>query len=362
MQHGDPEEDNEISEAQENRRKEWYKLRGWVASDEPIYWIAGNPGSGKSTFLARLLEKWPSDINVVSHFFWEPGSSKQKSFKGFLCSLLHQLLSNDFTASDILREKMQAKPGEVLDDWDEKKLESILLHYHDKAFRKLYIMIDGLDEVAAGDMTKLLRFINLSATSEFKFCVLSSMNEDILQRLQAHCVLDMHELSGPDIAAIAKNTLEKVATDKRSGFKMDDLVLDIAEKAEGVFLWVLMASRSTMRDLNDGDSHDDIIEELFKMPEGMEGLWSYVKKQNAIDGALFDKYLSITLDLLFNHRNKVTVFEVMMAVKPKLLEDYIFKKKPVSEADLNTKYETSRRILERLFVAIFNVENRNGVA
>ena len=276
--------------------------------------------------------------------------------------MLHQLLSNDFTAGDILREKMRAKPGEVLYDWDEKKLESIVLHYRDNAFRKLYIMIDGIDEVAAGDMTKLLRFINLSATSEFKICVLSSMNEDILQRLQAHCVLDMHELSGPDIEAIAKNTLEKVATDKRSGFKMDDLVLDIAEKAEGVFLWVLMASRSTMRDLNDGDSHDDIIEELFRMPEGMEGLWSYVKKQQAIDSALFDKYLSITLDLLFNHRNKVTVFEVMMAVKPKLLDDYIFKKKPVSGADLNTKYKTSKRILERLFVAIFNVENRNGVA
>lgn len=362
MRHGDSEEDAEISEAQESRREEWCKLKEWLISDEPIYWIAGNAGSGKSTFLARFLEKWPSDINIVSHFFWEPGSSKQRSFKGFLCSLLHQLLSNDFTAGDILREKMRATPDEVLDDWDEKKLKSILLHYRDNAFRKLYIMIDGLDEAAAGDMTKLLDFINMSATAEFKICVLSYPDGIFLENLRAHRVLDMHVFSRPDIEAITRDTLEKVATDKRSSFDIDDLVLDIAEYAEGVFLWGVMASRSTMRDMNDGDSYEEIIQELFKMPKGMEGLWNYIKKQKAIDGTLFDKYLSIILDLLFNHRNRVTVFEVMMAVKPKLLEDYIFKNTPVSEAKVKTKYEACERILERLFVAIFNVEKRNGVA
>ncbi|KAJ4118762.1 hypothetical protein NW768_010823 [Fusarium equiseti] len=361
MQHGDLEEDTKISEAQESRRKEWFKLKDWMISQEPIYWIAGNTGSGKSTFLARLLERWPSNINVVSHFFWELGSSKQKSFKGFLCSLLHQLLSNDFTAGDILREKMRAHPGEVLDDWDEMKLESILLHYRDNAFRKLYIMIDGLDEAAAGDMTKLLDFINLSATSEFKICVLSYPDGDFLERLKAHCVLDMHEFSAPDIEAIARDTVAKVATDKRSGFDIDALVLDIAESAKGVFLWGVMASRLTMRDMNDGDSDEEIIQELWKMPGGMEGLWNYIKKQRAIDGTLFDKYLSITLDLLFNHRAELTVFEVMMAVKPKLLEDYIVKNKPVSAADMKTKYQACKRILERLFVAIFNVEKKDGV-
>ncbi|RFN52462.1 hypothetical protein FIE12Z_3223 [Fusarium flagelliforme] len=362
MRHGDPEEDAEISEAQESRRKEWCRLKEWVISHEPIYWIAGNAGSGKSTFLARLLQKWPSDTNIVSHFFWEPGSLKQRSFRGFLCSLLHQLLSNDFTAGDILREKMRVTPDEVLDDWDEKKLKSILLHYRDNAFRKLYIMIDGLDEAAAGDMTKMLDFINSSATSEFKICVLSYPEGVLQENLRARCVLDMHVFSRPDIEAITRDTLEKVATDKRSSFDIDDLVLDIAEYAKGVFLWGVVASRSTMRDMNDGDSYEEIIQELFKMPKGMEGLWNYIKKQKAIDGTLFDKYLSIILDLLFNHRSRVTVFEVMMAVKPKLLEDYIVKNTPVSEANVKTKYEACERILERLFVAIFNVEKGNGVA
>jgi hypothetical protein len=75
-------------------------LQGYIK--EPIYWIQGKPGSGKSTAMKfamthgrtkeLLLENNSTPWIIAGYFFHDRGSTIQKSVKGFLGELLYQLL------------------------------------------------------------------------------------------------------------------------------------------------------------------------------------------------------------------------------------------------------------------------------
>jgi energy-coupling factor transporter ATP-binding protein EcfA2 len=78
-------------------------LRKWLKEGDGIYWVQGKAGSGKSTLLRYLsghpntsaaLESWAGtyQLFIGRHFFWNAGSSMQKSQAGLLQTLLYQVL------------------------------------------------------------------------------------------------------------------------------------------------------------------------------------------------------------------------------------------------------------------------------
>ena len=82
----------------------WSDLKSWLRQDNGIYWVTGKAGSGKSTFMKYInpdkrtrqyLEEWayPSPLVIASFYFWNPGTSMQKSFLGLLQCLLFGVLS-----------------------------------------------------------------------------------------------------------------------------------------------------------------------------------------------------------------------------------------------------------------------------
>jgi hypothetical protein len=82
----------------------WDCFVSWLQTGTGIYWIEGKAGSGKSTLMkhvfedARLreyLEIWAkhTPLCIASYFFWNSGSSEQRSQAGFLKSLLFQIFT-----------------------------------------------------------------------------------------------------------------------------------------------------------------------------------------------------------------------------------------------------------------------------
>lgn len=68
----------------------WINFTEWLETGEGIYWINGKAGSGKSTLMRYLLERpntkillarWahPISLDLASFFFWNAGTSYQKS-------------------------------------------------------------------------------------------------------------------------------------------------------------------------------------------------------------------------------------------------------------------------------------------
>jgi hypothetical protein len=72
----------------------------WLELRNGIFWVSGKPGSGKSTLMKfvagaarthELVNRWASPTIIVAHYFWNSGSSIQRSQEGLLRSLLYDI-------------------------------------------------------------------------------------------------------------------------------------------------------------------------------------------------------------------------------------------------------------------------------
>jgi hypothetical protein len=87
----------------ETETRPYDSFRAWLQGGRGIYWIAGKPGSGKSTLMKFIknhkktrimLQKWSGSeqLVVASFFFWRAGTSMQRSYTGLLRTLLSEIL------------------------------------------------------------------------------------------------------------------------------------------------------------------------------------------------------------------------------------------------------------------------------
>lgn len=121
---------------EDNAIRPWDSFCTWLQGDDRLYWINGKAGSGKSTLMKFLVnDSRTGDLLaqsssgklpvIVQFYFWLSGSEMQRSFKGFLCSIIYQLINED----DQLVAKLlpgntgllsKRNPG----DWSKKELRS----------------------------------------------------------------------------------------------------------------------------------------------------------------------------------------------------------------------------------------------
>jgi hypothetical protein len=103
----------------DDQMERWDCFPCWLESkDAKLYWINGKAGSGKSTLVKFLisdsrtkehLEAQNGEILILSHFLWKAGLLTQKSIKGILLNLLHQLLSKSEMVLDMVMSQLGKK-------------------------------------------------------------------------------------------------------------------------------------------------------------------------------------------------------------------------------------------------------------
>ena len=125
-----------------------------------IKFLFRNAGSGKST-LARFiydrlnvhehLHPWAETRNVikVAHFFWNPGTTLQKSWTGMLRSLLFQLLDQVPGLSEPCvspsRWRTALSPDATFSEWTESELLQGIRAFVGTTEAYMFFLIDGLD-------------------------------------------------------------------------------------------------------------------------------------------------------------------------------------------------------------------------
>ncbi|KAM0441314.1 hypothetical protein ACHAPT_000623 [Fusarium lateritium] len=364
----------------------WDSFVSWVKSSERVYWISGKPGSGKSTLMKfissslktrKLLSEWQAGVQIFSHYFWKAGSEMQQSLKGLLCSLVYQIFGqNRQVALDYLHKtrEIRQRPASIA-DWDTKKLEALLRNYIATSTRGICFFIDGLDEFTPQrDFHDLLSLLERLSGPRVKLC-LSSRPEQVLQNhLQVHAKLRMQDLTESDMRKYAAGSLRRAISPTDQELHTDAVVDLIIQKADGVFLWVVLVSKSLVRGIENGDSNSELRRRLDSMPGDLAALYKDMWLRSNDDREIYQKTASWFFNIIFaaecgtegaEHvetlacmkHSSVTVFELMAATDPAVLDKFLDRGHEFPAAELDRKCAHITKAVETRSAGLLEVSD-----
>ncbi|KAI4604585.1 hypothetical protein J4E80_011027 [Alternaria sp. BMP 0032] len=290
-----------IFKAPEEARR-WSDFAEWLRSGNSLYWISGKAGSGKSTLMkyicsnpetTQLLEFWRDGSTLLQarFFFWAAGHTLQSSHEGLLRGLLYTLLAQcpRLIPSVFPEICTEIVAGRKLDlTWTLPELvQALNLLVENSKGLRICLFIDGLDEYA-GDHGELIRiFETLSSYDNLKL-VLSSRPlvafndafEDMPQlRLQDLTYQDMMKFVSDRLDhSRGLREMEELDPELRS-----TLVRGLCDMSAGVFLWVVLALRSILEGLQNGETASTLQLKLDSLPPDLHEM--YKRMFNSLDPA-----------------------------------------------------------------------------
>ena len=284
----------------------WKSFTNWLQGDTLLYWITGKAGSGKSTLMKYIhndvrtlehLKTWAGGVALVTaaFFFWNSGTSMQMSQAGLLRSLLFQTLERLPTLTPYVvpgRWEAYKLFGQDQSAWGQVELRQAFrrLADFDLLETKFCFFIDGLDEFD-NDHSNLIDLVkDLASASNIKVCVSSRPWVVFEDAFKCGPSLMLQDLTYPDIRAFIDSNFHEnpgfLALEKREPQYAARLLEAIAQKAEGVFLWVNLVVRSLLSGVVNGDRVLDLQKRLEALPPDLEHL--YEKMLSSLDPFYFE--------------------------------------------------------------------------
>lgn len=278
----------------------------WLRGNHSIYWIQGKAGSGKSTLMKFLSQHsetlkhlgfWAGHQELITarFYFWNSGSSLQKSQIGLIRSLLFEILRQCPELLKRVRQNFSLLKKDRLVwlfdrtvDWQYEELLQVYQYVVEQnTDSKFCFFIDGLDEYKTErdkDLGHLVKTLKLLASSpSIKIC-LSSRPWTVFSDAfgsSSKWMIKLEDLTKQDIYRYVSGKLQehdqydKLAQTDDSYTK---LVETVTQKAQGVFLWVFLV----VRDLLEGLTYNDTIRTMhLRLSQFPEDLGSYF--QHMID-------------------------------------------------------------------------------
>ncbi|KAF4936081.1 hypothetical protein CGCF245_v006909 [Colletotrichum fructicola] len=285
-------------------------LLRWLRGDGfGMFWISGKPGSGKSTFVkfimsderTRLsLNKWRSRTEIITYFFWKPGTLLQQNFQGLLCSLLHQVLSIDVdVCAQLLRKSSGLRHKHVDTDWALEELKRHLFMALRSSNRSYLILLDGLDEMAKPHRgpRELFDFLDtLMKERRVKLCLSSRPERIFLDRFSSCLHLRMHDVNFEDIRNFTAEFFDDLDLEPHDP-KQFSILREILGKADGVFIWVHLVLQNVRNGVQElGEGWDEIYQRVLELPSDLmrlyKDMWSRLDQRK-------EHYVEMA-DLYFN--------------------------------------------------------------
>lgn len=284
---------------------EWDDLSRWMQSGSGIYWIHGKPGSGKTTLMKHLydsslthslLQEWAKDEPIVkpNFFFWQLGTSEQKTQYGLYRGLLYQVFMEDpslipHALPEMWREARNDSGFATQTSMETRKSkldcpteEELML-----AFRRLKahsqaaycFFIDGLDEYS-GDPFRLIAFLEKLVSSNVKAIVSSRPIPSCFQAFARGPKLRLQDLTRNDIKTYVHDTIV-LHPHTETLIEMNSTIVyriesELTEKASGVFLWVVLACRSLIQGFAAFDSPEELQQRLNELPPELNDLFKHI--------------------------------------------------------------------------------------
>jgi hypothetical protein len=339
----------------------------WLQHGTGLYWINGKAGSGKSTLMKYIfeskktrdiLQNWAqgSNVEMGGFFFWNSGTSEQKSHTGLLRSLLHQALERNLELvsqvfpSEWASISLAMNRKESFDslEWSLPSLKSAFQRWSRflPTSTKVCFFIDGLDEYE-GDHEEMAEFFKTVATpiSHIKFCISSRPWHVFYELFDGIPGLRLQDLTYLDIKAYVHDKLKSHRRMQALAISelaaSEELIDEIVAKASGVFLWVIIVVKSLLGGLLNRDSIEDLRRRLYVLPSDLDALYSHMlchvdviyQEQTARTFTVF-RMLSVERD---NRSRVVTALELALSTTasfPHMMSEASF---PMDPSEIKAK-------------------------
>ncbi|KAF5554177.1 hypothetical protein FMEXI_2163 [Fusarium mexicanum] len=273
------------------------KFVDWIKHGNGIFHISGKPGSGKSTLMKYLcrqgktkqyLDIWAADYSLVfgKFFFWNPGTTLQKSLRGLIRGLLFSILSNAPELIPLAFPKhwdaTLSKVAVTFDSSDDIILAFTDLIRRDEVYRnhKLVFFIDGLDEFQgdhAALIKELLRWTSAQPTG-VKICVSSREWPIFREGFKTFPSFRLHELTRSDVSRIVRDRLKDNDTYQKLAApgELAHFESNLVDRSDGVFLWLKLILQDIEDGLLSGDRLSQLQKKVKALPNELNDLFQHL--------------------------------------------------------------------------------------
>ncbi|KAF2650031.1 hypothetical protein K491DRAFT_609623, partial [Lophiostoma macrostomum CBS 122681] len=251
--------------------------------------------------LYKLLHKWAGDNKVITatYYFWSAGQLLEKSVMGLLRSLLHQSLLQhpgllEWVFPIDAPEWSMASADYEFTVLKLREAFKRMLNHGVRLQLRFFFLIDGLDEIDQREkkedesdlkgqhaLIELVR--DFSEYPILRVC-LSSRPWNIFEKeygCEGRSHLQLHKITRNDIETYTRGTLEKDMAfqeliERDKSFKYGQLVNEILDAANGVFLWVQLAVRNLLSGIDDGNGLYELQERLHTLPFDLHKMYDHI--------------------------------------------------------------------------------------
>ncbi|KAG7286030.1 hypothetical protein NEMBOFW57_008328 [Staphylotrichum longicolle] len=268
--------------------------------------IIGKPGSGKSTLMRSILEatrslahKRNDGTYVVGHFFNRRGQSLETCAKGMLHSILYQLIT-------LHPPCLSAFMGIGLADLQtlESTIPESYLGVLESSLKRIFsdpslapwrtvFFIDALDECDPSEAAEagyfLAELTNLARKNGVRLGVCISRREYPSITVRDCLEIRMEAYNLQDIRQYISQKLGLAGVSPQDASALQETV---AQRSNGIFLWVVLAVEGILKDFESGQNAKHILKRTKSLPKALEDLFAQILDR--IDPA----NLSMTLRLL----------------------------------------------------------------
>lgn len=255
----------------------------WASSDFPfdaakVLWVHGPPGYGKSVLCARLVQHLQSKYGYpLAYFFCSRDAELHQNPLSIIRSWVSQLVSSSQDAFEMAQQQIHAKGGPLASTADIWDLFNSIVH----CGRGFTYIVDGLDECLrldnnqnSGDdcsrrafLEKLKRSISQTTS---RLLIVSRDEGDIRSGICLDAMTSVKlityecGISKTDVQSDVTLFSKRVVDDKlwkKSEVLRQDLATQMAQKSEGMFLWVKLQERS-LRNSRNGVQLQKIVNDM----------------------------------------------------------------------------------------------------
>ncbi|KGO52106.1 Tetratricopeptide-like helical [Penicillium expansum] len=259
------------------------RLRSWWQGSQPLLWIHGGPGVGKSHLASKIITEFSNESSatpapVVASFFHRNNDVDLRSLNKALRTIAWQLATQQSSfavhAEDFC---MKEDPENNYVLW-----EKLFLNYFtdDPPVTTACLVIDGIDEAETEEQDVLFSLLESSFLAEDDISRTSPLRIVLLSRDSVRSMLDEHSLSWipeievgnnenkEDLHEYVSQKLQKTKLFRGYPHLLEETIEEISQEAEGMWEWATLVIRAVLR----CRTKEQIRKVIRTMPRGISAM------------------------------------------------------------------------------------------